>query len=86
MQNTAMNREHVLFSIPVEMLLEAGIGEESVIQMRAGKGKIIINTVNDTDNFVCDSDCKHCPMSEIDCNGDCENCPCLNERDESEVF
>lgn len=46
MQNTKMSTgEYVLFSIPVEMLEEAGIGEESVVQMSAGNGKIIINTI-----------------------------------------
>mgnify|MGYP004485651851 CR=1 FL=1 len=38
MLNTKMTMgEYVLFSIPVEMLQEAGIGEESVVQMSAGK-------------------------------------------------
>ena len=33
MQNTKMNSgEYVLFSVPVEMLEEAGIGEESIVQ------------------------------------------------------
>lgn len=87
MQDTKMSTgEYMLFSIPVDMLEEVGISEESVVQMSAGNGKIIINTAKDTEDFVCDGDCKHCPMSEIDCNGDCENCPCLNECDESEVF
>lgn len=53
MQNTKMNSgEYVLFSVPVEMLEEAGIGEESVVQMSAGNGKIIINTVKDTEDFA----------------------------------
>lgn len=46
MQDTKMNTgEYILFSVPVEMLEEAGIGEESVIQLSAGNGKIVINTV-----------------------------------------
>lgn len=87
MQDTKMSTgEYMLFSIPVDMLEEVGISEESIVQMSAGNGKIIINTAKDTEDFVCDGDCKHCPMSEIDCNGDCENCPCLNECYESEVI
>lgn len=86
MQTTKMNTgEYVLFSVPVEMLEEAGINEESVVQMSAGSGKIIINTVNQED-FPCDGDCKHCPMSEIDCEGNCENCLCYDDCDESEMF
>lgn len=87
MQNTKMtSSEYVLFSVPVDMLSETGIGEESVIQMSAGNGKIIINTVKDTEDFICDNDCETCPLSEIDCNEDCENCPCYDSCDESEVF
>ena len=60
MQNTEMTTgEYVLFSIPVEMLVEAGIGEESIVQMSAGNGKIIINTVKDIEDFICDGDCRH---------------------------
>lgn len=87
MQNTKMSSEnHVLFSIPTDMLAETGIGEESVVQMSAGHGKIIINAVKDTEDFVCNHDCEHCPMSETDCDEDCENCPCYNGCDESEVL
>lgn len=43
MQNTKMNTgEYILFSVPVEMLEEAGVGEESIVQMSAGNGKIDI--------------------------------------------
>ena len=36
MQNSKMNTgEYVLFSVPVDMLEEAGIGEESIVQMSA---------------------------------------------------
>lgn len=79
-----LTSEYVLFSVPIEMLKEAGIGEESVIQISAGNGKIIINTANDTENFVCDNDCENCPMSEIDCDENCESCPCYDGCDESE--
>lgn len=84
MQNTKMS--YVLFSVPVEMLAEAGIREESVIQMSAGNGKIIIDAVKDMEDFVCDNDCENCPMSEIDCDGNCKSCPCYGSCDESEVF
>ena len=48
------------------MLEEAGIGEESVIQMCASGGKILIEAVgpDDTADFVCDGDCESCPCSE----------------------
>ena len=59
MQDTKMNMgEYVIFSVHMEMLEEAGIGEESVIQMRAVNGNIIINRVKNEEAFVCDGDCK----------------------------
>lgn len=81
-----VTNEYILLSVPVEMLEEAGIGEESIIQMRAGKGRIIIDAVKDTVDFICDGDCENCPMSETDCDGECESCPCCDNCDESEVF
>lgn len=87
MQDTKMNTgEYILFSIPVEMLEEAGIGEESVIQMRVINGKIIIDTVKNAKDFVCDGDCNNCPMIEIDCYEDFENCPCYSDCDERGVM
>ncbi len=86
MRNTEMSTDkYVLFSIPIEVLEEAGIGEESVIQMSAGSGKIIISAVTDTDGFVCDGDCENCPVSETDCDGNCESCPCCDRCDEREA-
>lgn len=87
MQNTKMNsNEYILLSIPAEMLEEAGIGQESVIQMNARNGKIVINTVKDEEDFICDGECSSCPMSETDCDENCESCPCYDGCDESEVF
>ena len=80
-----MTSAYVLFSVPVEMLEEAGINQESIVQYTAGNGKIIIDTVKDTSGFVCNGDCESCPMSEIDCTGDCESCPCKADCDDAEV-
>ena len=86
MRNTEMSTDkYVLFSIPLEMLEEAGIGEESVAQISAGNGKIIIETAEDTEDFVCDGDCENCPVSETDCDGNCESCPCCDRCDEREA-
>lgn len=58
--------DYLLLSIPLDMLEEAGIREESVIQMSAAGGKILIKAVSheDAENFVCDGDCESCPCSE----------------------
>lgn len=80
-----MTSEYMLLSVPIEMLEEAGIGQESMVQISAGKGRIIIDTVQDTSDFVCGSDCESCPVNEMECDGDCENCPCFDECDDAEV-
>ena len=86
MQNQELNgNQYVLFSVPMDMLEEAGISPESIIQMSAASGKIIIDTVRGVDDFVCDGDCENCPIAEVDCDGNCVNCPCFNECEEAEV-
>ncbi len=78
--------EYVLFSVPLDMLADAGIHEESVIQMSASGGKILIEAVGseDTENLLCDGDCDHCPFDDADCDGECENCPCYEKCDDAE--
>lgn len=77
--------QSVLISISVGDLMEAGIDPEDIIETRVVDGKIIIQNVDDMDNFVCSGDCKSCQFSEIDCDGDCESCPCNDECDDLEV-
>lgn len=86
MQEKNVN-DYLLLSIPLDMLEEAGISEESVIQMSAAGGKILIEAVthDDTEDFVCDGDCENCPFGDIDCEGDCKGCPCADFCEESEV-
>ena len=55
------------------------------MQMYADGHKIIIQNIDDTKDFVCDNDCKNCPIADTDCDGDCEGCPCNNNCDESEA-
>lgn len=62
-----MNRnakEYVLLSVPLEMLEEAGIEEESILQISTRKGKIILDTVRDATDYVCDGDCEGCPCRD----------------------
>lgn len=78
-------RNYLLLSIPLEMLEEAGIDEESVIQMSASEGKIVIRAVADFGGFVCNGDCESCPVGETECDDQCKDCPCANYCGESEV-
>lgn len=86
MQNKKLNgQEYVLFSIPIDMLEEADIGEESVVRISAGKGQIIIAVANGNDSSICIGICEECPIDKTDCDGECDICPCKNNCEYSEV-
>lgn len=73
--------EYMLFSIPVDMLEEAGIDETSIIQMSAGRGKIYIEAVTDYDDYVCDYNCSDCPLQHDGCCAkEYDDCPRRNAR------
>lgn len=78
--------KYVLLSVPAELLEDAGIRENDVLQMYAENGRLIIGNADDTGGFVCDGDCEKCPMSETDCDVDCDNCPCFQNCEESEAW
>ncbi len=85
MQKRRMKTEMVMLAVPVETLLEAGIFEGDPLQMYVEGRRLIIENLDDIDDFVCGGDCADCPISEIDCDSNCENCPCLDECDDAEV-
>jgi len=74
MQNKRLNLS--LISIPTELLIEAGITENSVVEMYMDNGDIVIHKAEDVSEYVCDMDCENCPFSYTECEDDCENCPC----------
>lgn len=76
MQSKAIKTEYVLLAIPVEAVEESGISEGTLLQITAEEGKIHIEKVTDTSDFVCDGDCENCPVNETECDGDCDSCPC----------
>lgn len=84
MQSKKLKKEYILFAVPAELLLEAGIFEGDPLQMYVDGNKLIIENVDEEiKDIVCDGDCENCPVSQIECDEDCENCPC--NCDESEV-
>lgn len=85
MQNEKITTESVLFSIPRELMIAAGLKEGMLLQMTAEAGKLVIEQVEDTSDYVCDGDCDNCPINATDCDGNCENCPCKNNCEQSEV-
>lgn len=80
-----MKTEMVMVAVPAEMLLEAGIFEGDPMQMYVEGRKLVIENLDDIDDFVCGGDCSVCPISETECDGDCENCPCSIDCDDAEV-
>ena len=76
--------QFILVSVPLEMFLETGINTESIIQVSAREGKIIIDTPDTTEDYVCDRDCENCPLNAMPCEFDVRKswhkcqlyCPC----------
>ena len=79
------NEYFILVSVPLDMFLEAGINTESIIQVSAREGKIIIDTPDSIEDYVCDRDCESCPLNAVPCEFNCENCPCEANCDGREV-
>ena len=77
--------QFILVSVPLDMFLEAGINTESIIQVSAREGKIIIDTPDSIEDYVCDRDCESCPLNAVPCEFNCENCPCEANCDGREV-
>lgn len=76
--------EFVLIAVPKETLKDAGITENSVLQIYADGNKLVIERLTDTGEIVCDGDCESCPINETDCDGNCEDCPCYKNCEEEE--
>ena len=60
---------NVFITVPIETLVEAGIGPNDVIEIYAEDDKVIIQKVEleDVESFVCDEDCVNCPFQIVDC-------------------
>ena len=63
-------------SIPTELLDEAGITENSVVEMYMDNGNIVIRKAEDVSQYVCDLDCQSCPYKYTECDDNCKECPC----------
>ena len=60
---------NVFITVPIEALVEAGIGPNDVIEIYAEDDKVIIQKVEpeDAESFVCDEDCVNWPFQIVDC-------------------
>ena len=81
MQDQKMTVNCVLIGVPADVLEEAGIRANDLLEITAEKGKISITVVDHEDigDYVCDGDCDHCPVNQTDCDGNCADCPCRGQ-------
>lgn len=75
----------VMIPVPLEAIEESGIAPGDLIQITASDGRITIEAVTDSEDFVCDGDCENCPVNMTECNDDCVRCPCHNTCEDCEV-
>ncbi len=60
--------DHVLISIPIDMLVDIGVTENSIIEIYVNDDKIIIRQAIDLTNFICKGNCDDgCPLDEHGC-------------------
>lgn len=62
MQNQTLN-EFVLLSVPSEVLEEAGIMPNALIQYSVDDGKIIMEIVDEVVPLICKEECNDCPIN-----------------------
>ena len=63
MQNQTLN-EFVLLSVPSEIMEEAGITSNALIQYSVDDGKIIVEMVDEVAPLICVGECKKCPIKD----------------------
>ncbi len=85
MQNKEIKQKFVLLSIPAEMLAKTGIFEGSALQISMDGKKLVIESAEEAEDFVCGGNCENCPLNKTDCDDDCANCPCCDECEDAEV-
>ena len=61
MQNQTL-KDFVLMSIPSDVLEEAGIQPNALIQYHADEGKIIMELVDEIVPIACSGECDECPV------------------------
>ena len=61
---------HVLMSIPVGALADAGIAPDDVIEIYVDDNKVVLQKAELDGTVVCDEDCEHCPLRLLECEND----------------
>ena len=63
MQNKVRGKSWGQIPVSRELLTEAGIDENSVLQMYVSGNRLVIESVRDADGYRCDLDCERCPIT-----------------------
>jgi len=63
MQNKVREKSWGQIPVSRELLAEAGIDENSVLQMYVSGNRLVIESVRDEDGYRCDLDCERCPIT-----------------------
>ena len=61
---------HVLMSLPVGALADAGIGPDDVIEIYVEDKKVVLQKAELDGAIVCDEDCDHCPLRLLECENE----------------
>ena len=72
--------------VPAEEYDALGITENTIIETYINEsGALVVKAITVEDGFVCDGNCKECPVNETDCDGECFNCPCFGKCEDGET-
>ena len=77
---------YILLALPREVLTEAGIGPNDVVEILSEKSIVTIRAAQVDEHYVCCGDCIRCPLLQRDCDGCCERCPCASNCEGKEVM
>jgi bifunctional DNA-binding transcriptional regulator/antitoxin component of YhaV-PrlF toxin-antitoxin module len=72
MQNKVREKSWGQIPVPRELMEEAGIDENSVLQMYVYGNRLVIASVRDADGYRCDFDCERCPVTN-ECKSEVKN-------------
>ncbi len=79
-------KPYILLALPQEVLAEAGIEPNGVVEILAEEGVLTIRAAQVDEHYVCSGVCEDCPLLWRDCDGGCERCPCAPHCEGREVM
>lgn len=77
---------YILLALPREVLTEAGLGPNDVVEILCEEGALTIRAAQVDEHYVCGGVCEDCPLLQRDCDGCCKRCPCAAHCEGREVM